>query len=371
MNPSRGRSIGGIVFLVLVLMGGACTSSTPLKKSGDAGLTADLDANVPDTFVANIDAARIDAFQPTDGALSFPDASPDVPSTDVLVADTRSEDQSPADSSSRDTAVDRSLPCTFGANQTCNDVPLVSSIWGTCQPDGTCLCAAGMMVNPATGRCMVAPILFDASVVDSTVPVACSGDYNACSCGCCGGVPMTTRCYYPSLGETAATMAADDLAVKSTTDCNLAGCSSGTRYVCCEPAAPESPSQAKYVATHSVVGTSPHLHITKTGADCASLDFDWPTGSPNSAWRISATGVPWAMVGGSFGACGEAGASDAAVGAVGTLSYGEGGTICMSGFLSLHVTLFAFTAAGEIKTARLDVDGLGTNPYYSGCPGAG
>ena len=69
----------------------------------------------------------------------------------------------------------------------------------------------GTMVNPATGRCMVAPILFDASAIDATVPVACTGDYNACGYGCCGGVPMTTRCYYASLGETASAMAADDL----------------------------------------------------------------------------------------------------------------------------------------------------------------
>jgi hypothetical protein len=43
--------------------------------------------------------------------------------------------------------------CTFGADQTCNDDLTVSSLWGHCEPDGTCTCAATRAINPATGRC--------------------------------------------------------------------------------------------------------------------------------------------------------------------------------------------------------------------------
>lgn len=43
--------------------------------------------------------------------------------------------------------------CIPGANQTCNDVPTVSSLHGTCQPDGTCTCRLGVEKNLATGRC--------------------------------------------------------------------------------------------------------------------------------------------------------------------------------------------------------------------------
>jgi hypothetical protein len=44
--------------------------------------------------------------------------------------------------------------CTFGMDQTCNDNPLLSSIHGYCQPDGTCICKDGFDKNPVTGKCL-------------------------------------------------------------------------------------------------------------------------------------------------------------------------------------------------------------------------
>jgi hypothetical protein len=43
--------------------------------------------------------------------------------------------------------------CRFGQDQTCNDDPVVSAVWGACNADGTCRCHAGFMVNPQTGKC--------------------------------------------------------------------------------------------------------------------------------------------------------------------------------------------------------------------------
>ena len=43
--------------------------------------------------------------------------------------------------------------CTFGQDQSCNDSPLVSALWGHCEEDGTCTCFEGLEVNPETGRC--------------------------------------------------------------------------------------------------------------------------------------------------------------------------------------------------------------------------
>jgi hypothetical protein len=43
--------------------------------------------------------------------------------------------------------------CEPGVDQTCNDNPLISSLHGTCQDDGTCLCNSGFTPNPDTGRC--------------------------------------------------------------------------------------------------------------------------------------------------------------------------------------------------------------------------
>jgi hypothetical protein len=44
--------------------------------------------------------------------------------------------------------------CTVGEDQTCNSDPTVSALWGTCQPDGTCLCSDGFSVDPTSGKCV-------------------------------------------------------------------------------------------------------------------------------------------------------------------------------------------------------------------------
>lgn len=44
-------------------------------------------------------------------------------------------------------------PCTVGADQTCNDDPTVSSLWGRCTVSRVCECNEGLELNPATGRC--------------------------------------------------------------------------------------------------------------------------------------------------------------------------------------------------------------------------
>jgi len=43
--------------------------------------------------------------------------------------------------------------CEPGADQTCNESPTVSAIYGRCQSDRTCTCLAPRTLNPATGKC--------------------------------------------------------------------------------------------------------------------------------------------------------------------------------------------------------------------------
>jgi len=43
--------------------------------------------------------------------------------------------------------------CTFGADQTCNDDSLLSSVQGSCNQDGSCTCHPGFQVDPRSGRC--------------------------------------------------------------------------------------------------------------------------------------------------------------------------------------------------------------------------
>jgi hypothetical protein len=42
--------------------------------------------------------------------------------------------------------------CEPGRDQTCNDDPSVSSLWGRCE-EGQCVCNDGFAVNPDSGRC--------------------------------------------------------------------------------------------------------------------------------------------------------------------------------------------------------------------------
>ena len=44
------------------------------------------------------------------------------------------------------------VPCTFGADQTCNDDPKVSSLWGRCTELGACECKPGFELGPS-GYC--------------------------------------------------------------------------------------------------------------------------------------------------------------------------------------------------------------------------
>ena len=84
--------------------------------------------------------------------------------------------------------------CTPGQDQTCNDSPTVSGLWGACNADGTCRCNPGYMINPQTGKCrpnadggtaVCTPGQDDTCADDPFVPatvIHCNSD-GTCSCG--------------------------------------------------------------------------------------------------------------------------------------------------------------------------------------------
>jgi hypothetical protein len=380
----------GVAILALNLTF-ACTSSTPLKKADDAAVAPDLagdaqqsrdthpdlagpdlfapDLPSPDAFLASKDAVFADLPAVKDVAFAelsatkdavFTDlfagkdtALSDMPTADVFASDVPAGDVPPADGNVHDGTTDGILACKVDAmGPLCNDDPISEAIMGTCQSDGTCACNGNYVINPSTGRCRYP--LRDASLSSETSSAnACTGEYNACGCGCCSLTSNTTGCYYPSLGENITTIQAEDQAAKNSADCNPAGCSTGVHYVCCMEAAPESPSNATYTATW-YVGDLDHLTIKKTGTDCAMLAISQPSSSANSALKITLP-ARWGVAYGSFGACGDAGAADPAKGAVGSLALRASGDACVA---DLHATLFAFTADRTVKSTRLDVDGL-------------
>jgi hypothetical protein len=311
-------------------------------------------ADVPgaeDVAAAN-DPMRPDLVPPRDEIVrEAPPAKPDAllaEDADAARSDALASDVAKADAFLGDGPVEHLLPCGPGGGG-CNDDPAVSSIWGTCQPDGTCACTAGFVINPSTGRCR--PPLRDASPLGDAGELACSGEYPACGCGCCGP-PRNVACYYPTLGESTADIKAKDEAAKSSTNCALVGCSAGTRYVCCLPATPEPTSAATY-ASDSYIGDMNHISIVKSGADCAELGLSSPATS-RTEFRI-VTPASWGVMAARFGTCGDAGVAGQAAGALGTVALRASGTECLA---DVHVTLFGFTSAGDLKTTRLDVDGL-------------
>lgn len=369
-----------IIPLVTAMAGVACSSSRAIKTSRDAAVSPDLasdlsgrdlaagsgdlassgpdletrdlatpgsdladlrraDQSAPDTHPAQEDVAGARK----DGAISDRDVHPG-DAGDVSRQDRPSPDLP------RDAPTEHGQVCTPGADQTCNDEPWASAIWGRCIAGETCICNAGFVVNPATGRCMIAPES-DASTGGDTDPI-CPGKYDACGCGCCESTPRDLVCYFPTAGDALEAIKAADDEVRSTTNCTTAGCTAGKRHVCCLPAPPEPAASASYAASGDIGGNE-HVFVTKTGDDCAGLTF-MTTSSPHPAYRVESP-RRLGLIDAVFGACGDGGAREQAKGALGTLDFRASGEECL---VDVHVTLFAFTTAGEVKTVRLDADGL-------------
>lgn len=244
--------------------------------------------------------------------------------------------------------VDLGAVCTPGMDQTCNDSELTSSIWGGCTANGTCICKGGFEINPATGRCRLAP----RDAAPDTAALACTGEFDACGCTCCDGTTPTSVCYYPTLGETTTALRAADEQVRQSTNCEMAGCSLGKRYVCCAPGTPEPTGSASYTADGYIGGLN-HLIVTKSGLDCAVLDLT--QGASGDERMALAAPEGWRILGAKLGTCSDGGPSQSVSGVVGSLLIRKVTDGCV---VDVHASLFAFSSTGQMKTTRLDADGV-------------
>jgi hypothetical protein len=231
-----------------------------------------------------------------------------------------------------------------GMDQTCNDDPSISALWGTCQGHGTCTCNSGFVINPVTGRCARPSAL-------------CSGSYLACGCGCCGGTSPALACYYPSAGDTLDAIIATDRAAASSSNCAFVGCTQGQSYLCCAEVPPETASTATYSAVY-VTGTSDHIGLSKVGTDdvCVYLALYAGSGSL-SRFRVS-TPANWGLGTDTIaGSCRSAVPGAPVIGAQGTISFSPSGTTGCA--VSAHVTVFlAESADGPVTAMRFDTDAL-------------
>ncbi len=356
----------------------ACSSSTTTKPRVDAASDTRLPADAPPDAPAASGDARF-------GDSAFAGDTPGIdtpPSIDLILRDTtapdgtggdrwspadlaaidaRERDVASPDQGSPDSDVDLPKACLAdgGYGPPCNDDPNSAAVMGACQADGTCKCNSGYVLNPSTGRCRYPPR--DASVAPDALANLCTGAYDSCQCSCCGNIGRGMKCYYPTLGESVAALAAADQEKWASVVCGGDVCSSGTHYLCCTPAEPESPSAATYTTT-AYVGGIDRLGIVKTGADCATLSFaGGSSGKPEL--RID-TNAYWIAEGASFGPCGDAGSRTVAQGALGTLSFRDVEGVCV---MDLHATLFAISDAAELTTARMDAEGIPMPSMLGGC----
>jgi len=200
-----------------------------------------------------------------------------------------------------------------------------------------------------------APSGLEAAAPKPSVAVACSGEYLTCGVGCncpCGGA-MKTACYFPSDGDTIASLATWNQPKEGNT-CDPASCTEGTRYVCCPDLPAEPMAAATYTAEWITFQAMTYLQVTKRGSDCATLRFFQP-GENYS--RIRAP-INMGVSVDSVGSCGDTGAETVNTTGVGTFTRTLTGTTCVREQVSLHATVFALDATGVAKAVRMDADDL-------------
>jgi hypothetical protein len=242
--------------------------------------------------------------------------------------------------------------CTPGLAPSCNDDPISAAVMGVCQPNGTCVCNNGYEKNPNTGKC--------------TRPAspACTGTYDACGCGCCTGGSTATVCYYPSAGESITAIQAADQAAAASPSCASAGCSMKRHYLCCAESASEPAGSAQYKATYTVGGID-RIGLTRTGNDgtCAFVNFLNP--GSNAGWRPYQLNLPtnWGFDESSASSsCGSA-ITAQIMGAQGTVTFTPNGSSCA---INAHMTVFFYdTKSATISSTRLDADNV---PISGGGP---
>jgi hypothetical protein len=185
----------------------------------------------------------------------------------------------------------------------------------------------------------------------------CSGTYDACGCGCCGGVTPVATCYFPSAGDSLDAIIATDRTAAAGTTCASAGCSQGKRYLCCVEAGPEPAGSAQYAASNLATGVD-LVAVTRTAPDgsCVTLVLVRSTAMNPAAFRVPQAGQ-WSVQSAQLAATCTAGSGTNAIGAQGTVTLGPGSSApCVVG---AHLTVFfAGATTDAIATVRMDADGI-------------
>jgi hypothetical protein len=191
----------------------------------------------------------------------------------------------------------------------------------------------------------------DAGMGGAGAPAEECGEYVACGCGCCGGTePSGASCYYPERGESLDDIVSADRAAASDPGCANAGCSLGTRRVCCQSSSADD-GAGTYTGS-GLIGGLDHLavHRASPAGRCTTLGI----ATAASSERPFAVELPagWRLETATDGACDVDGMVSEpirfAFGGVGTLSF-----VDASCTLAVDATLFFLTDSGEVEAVRL------------------
>jgi hypothetical protein len=147
------KSLSGwiVVLLSCSAIAARCAPRVEIAE-GEGGEGGDEPSSGASTYGGSPSAGRAGGGIAGGGAAGDGTAGNPIPSFGGNGASAGSEPGSAGDTSSGGTG--EPGVCTPGADQTCNDNPIVSALWGHCEADGTCSCNAGFAVNATTGRCV-------------------------------------------------------------------------------------------------------------------------------------------------------------------------------------------------------------------------
>lgn len=173
----------------------------------------------------------------------------------------------------------------------------------------------------------------------------------ACGCGCCAGSVPEVRCHYADLPMDRDNLFAANEAARLSPNCASAGCSTGTRYLCCKTPPPD-PSPATYSASLVIGGGYDRIQIVKMGTEwCPRLTFT----DGMSGLRTALDGLPgWNLEYGSYMSCFMSSLPRNVIGASGSIKTRVSGSSCV---LDLHFAVYAFVNE-KLIPFRFDADGV-------------
>jgi hypothetical protein len=182
-----------------------------------------------------------------------------------------------------------------------------------------------------------------------------------CGCGCCGGQPGATYCYYPAVGQTR-----EAIPNPIPPSCAAAGCAFGGRHLCCADPG-ETASNAMYCARDSSSEDYPSFTVNRQDGDtCTEVVFSLTSSVSKTRFRLSSS---WGGFDSAWrGPCDGSGSRSRAIGGLGTVVREDGADGLTH--LGMHFALFFDGGAGAADSVRFDVDDvvLGNCPADGGTP---